>query len=223
MIKRIFLTLLLVNFFLINAQENFQEFKYYDIYEDYVANKSIEPIVNTQVKRITPEYIIVGKKINKETNKKSKNKEGLAWALEYKNDLYFNMIYAQYIYKFDTFTKFDVIGENYMLIILNEKSDSKAIGNPTPYGGSIVGSILNMKPYSSWFDKDGNSYKVLLIDRNNPFRIKSSGLKNVLAYLVTSDKVAELANNNEEVILQLKSKSFKLEDLTNLIDNLNKQ
>ena len=65
MIKRIFLTLLLVNFFLINAQENFQEFKYYDIYEDYVANKSIEPIVNTQVKRITPEYIIVGKKINK--------------------------------------------------------------------------------------------------------------------------------------------------------------
>lgn len=223
MIKRIFLTLFLANFFFINAQENFQEFKYYDIYEDYVANKSIEPIVNTLVKSITPEYILVGKKIDKKTNKKSKNKEDSAWALEYKNDLYFNMIYAQNIYKFDTFTKFDVIGKNYMLIILNEKSDSKAIGNPIPYGGSILGSILNMKPYSSWFDKDGNSYKALLIDRNNPFRIKSSGLKNVLAYLVTSDKVAELASNNEEVILQLKSKSFKLEDLTNLIDNLNKQ
>lgn len=221
MIKRIFLVLLLANFYFINAQENYQEFKYYDIYEDYISNKPIEPIVTTVVKNITPEYIIVGKKINKETNKKSKNKEGLAWALEYKNDLYFNMIYAQYIYKFDTFTKFDIIGKNYMLIILNEKTDSKAIGNPTPYGGSIVGSLLNMKPYSSWLDKNGNPHKALLIDRQNPFRIKSSGLKNVLAYLVTSDKVAEISDNDPDVISKLKNKIFNLEDLINLINALN--
>ncbi len=222
MIKKNFLILLLINFAFINAQENYKEFKYFYIYEDYVSNKPIEPIVNTVVKNITSEYIIVGKKINKENNKKSKNKEGSAWALEYNNDLYFNMIYAQYIYKFDTFTKFDIIGENYMLIILNEKTDNKAIGNPTPYGGSIVGSILNMKTYSSWFDNNGNSYKALLIDKKNPFRIKSSGLKNVLAYLVTSDKIAELTNNNPDVISKLKNKTFKLEDLTNLINDLNK-
>ena len=80
-----------------------------------------------------------------------------------------------------------------------------------------------MKPYSSWFDANGDSHKVLLIDRQNPFRVKSSGLKNVLAYLVTSDKVAEIANNNPDVILKLKNKSFKLEDLANLINDLNKE
>ncbi|MBV2166912.1 MAG: hypothetical protein KUL76_10330 [Kaistella sp.] len=221
--KRILLIFLLVNFFSVKAQENYKDFKYYYIYEDYVSNKPIEPVVNTEVKTLTSEYIIVGKKVDKETNKKSKNKEGSSWALQYNNDLYFNMVYAQYIYKFDTFSKFDIIGKNYMLIVLNEKTDKKAIGNPTPYGGSIVGSVLNMKPYSSWFDANGDSHKVLLIDRQNPFRVKSSGLKNVLAYLVTSDKVAEIANNNPDVILKLKNKSFKLEDLANLINDLNKE
>lgn len=216
------LFLTLISFF-VNAQNNLKEFKYYSIYEDYVANKPIQPPVNTEVKRITPEYIAVGKKFDKETNKKSKNKEGSAWALEYNDKLYFNMIFAQGIYKFDVFSKFDIIGKNYMLIILNEKTDKNAIGTPAPYGGSIVGSVLNMKPYSSWVDSNGEAHQALLIDRQNPFRIKASGLKNVLAYLVTSDKVAQIADNDTEVIAKLKDKSFKLEDLINLINNLNNQ
>ena len=58
--KRILLIFLLVNFFSVKAQENYKDFKYYYIFEDYVSNKPIEPVVNTEVKTLTSEYIIVG-------------------------------------------------------------------------------------------------------------------------------------------------------------------
>ncbi|MBW8522946.1 hypothetical protein K0U91_15665 [Chryseobacterium chendengshani] len=197
-----------------------KEFKYFGIYEDYVANKYIEPFVETEVKELSLGYIVTGKKIDKTTNKKSK-KEKSAWAFEYNKDLYFNMIYAQWIFEWDTFAKIDVIGKNYMLVILDEEKDRKAIGNFNPYGGGVVGVLLNSKPKSSWFNKEGNSFKVLLIDRNKPLRVKASGLENVLAYLVDTNKILELSKNDPSVIEKLKNNSYKLENFIELISKLN--
>lgn len=204
--------ILLASFGNVKSQENYRNFKYYSLYEDYVANKPIEPFVNTIAKKISSEYIIVGKKFDKSTNKRSK-KENLAWAFEYENKLYFNMIYAQYIYSWDTFAKFDIIGDNYMAIILDETKDRKAIGMENRF----------RIPNSSWFDKNGNSFKVLLINRKNPFRVKGSGMENVLAHLIDADKVAEISNYDKEVIYKLTNKELSLEDLINLVNQLNKQ
>ena len=219
--KKILIILLFLTFCSAKSQENFREFKYYDIYEDYVSNKPIEPILNTEIKELNSEYIKIGKKFDKITNKKSKI-ENSAWALEYQNNLYFNMIYASYIYEWDTFAKFDIIGKNYMLVILDEKKERKAIGTNNPYGGSAVGVLLNMKPKSSWLDNKGNTFKILLIDRINPLRIKASGIKNVLAYLVDTKKILELSQNNPETIEKLKNQNYKLEDFVELINILNK-
>ena len=97
--KKILIILLFLTFCSAKSQENFREFKYYDIYEDYVSNKPIEPIVNTEIKELNSEYIKIGKKFDKITNKKSKI-ENSAWALEYQNNLYFNTQFPNHFHQF---------------------------------------------------------------------------------------------------------------------------
>lgn len=135
---------------------------------------------------------------------------------------FLNMYNASYIYQNKTFAKFNIIGKRFMVILLDEKKDSKAIGYNNPYGGGLIGAALNMKPKSSWKDKNGNSFKILFIDKENLIRIKSSGIKNAIAYLLDTKKIIELSNNSEEVIEKLKNNEYFVEDFINFVNDANK-
>ncbi|MDC8026596.1 hypothetical protein NBY09_10550 [Elizabethkingia anophelis] len=105
---------------------------------------------------------------------------------------------------------------------MDENKDRKAIGYNNPYGGGLLGAALNMRPKSSWKDKQGNTFKILYIDIENPARPKGSGQKNAIALLLDTQKVIELNNNSPEIIQKLKNNEYYVEDFLEFVNNANK-
>ncbi|MDE5488640.1 hypothetical protein [Elizabethkingia meningoseptica] len=198
-----------------------KEYIYYNGYDDYLNNNPMQPTVITYVKEFTPNAILIDTFKYKDSDKTAK-KERLSWALKDGNDLYLSMYNASYIYQNKTFAKFNIIGKKYMVILLDEKTDRKAIGHDNPYGGGLLGAALNMKPKSSWKDKHGNTFKILYIDIETPYRSKGSGQKNVIALLLDTQKIIELNENSSEIIQKLKNNEYYVEDFIEFVNNANK-
>lgn len=217
--KKIFLisTLILSNFLF--SQKNVDNFEFYYGYKDYLEDKPIKSNVKAEIKEVSDKIFKAGSFRYKDTDKKAKP-ENFTWAIKYNNDVYFSMWNAAYIYS-DYFVKVDIVGKKYMVIFLNEKTDRKAIGSSNPYGGGIVGAVLNMKPKSNWKDKNGNSYRILLVDFENP-NITRSRPKDNNAYLVDTKKILEITKNDSIVIEKLKEDKYTIEDFAKFINENNK-
>lgn len=215
--KRIFILINIAIFQIVLSQSNYKQYDFFNGYDDYLANNPMRPEIVGNAKEITKQYIQFSDYKFKENDRKAKEAR-LAWALSDGKDLYFNMADASYIYTYNIYAKFNIINDNYMVILLDEKRDRKAIGYNAPYGGGIVGAVLNMKPKSSWKDKDGNSFKILLIEKNKLIRHDGKRSHRVIAYLVDTKKILELTNNNPEIIEKLRKDNYKVEDFLQLIN-----
>lgn len=211
--------LTLINFFLSQTTKNVDDFEFYYGYKDFLEDKPVKSNVKGEITDISPKIFKVGSFRYKETDKKAKP-ENFTWAIKYNNDVYFSMMNAAYIYS-DYFVKTDIVGKKYWVIFLNEKTDRKAIGSNNPYGGGIVGAVLNMKPKSSWKDKDGNSYKILLVDFEKP-NIERTRPKDNNAYLVDTNKILEITKNDQVTIQKLKEDKYTIEDFAEFINANNK-
>ena len=198
------------------SSKNIDDFEFYYGYKDYLEDKPVKSNVKADIKDISPKIFKVGRFKYKETDKNAKQ-ETFTWAIKYQNDYYFNMLNAAYIYS-DYFVKVDITGKRYWVIFLNEKTDKKAIGTNNPYGGGVLGAALNMKPRSHWRNKEGNYFKILLIDFQNPNIVKSRPKDNN-AYLVDTKKILELTNNDETTILKLKEDNYTIEDFAEFINS----
>jgi len=212
----IIVTVSLSVFGLSQSSKNIDDFEFYYGYKDYLEDKPVKSSVKADLKDISPKIFKAGRFKYKETDKNAKQ-ENFTWAIKYQNDFYFNMLYAAYIYS-DYFVKVDITGKKYWVIFLNEKTDKKAIGTGAPYGGGVLGTVLNIKPRSHWKNKEGNYFKILLIDFQNP-NIEKSRPKDNNAYLVDTKKILELTNNDETTILKLKEDNYTIEDFAEFINS----
>ncbi len=211
--------LIFINFFFSQTVIKVDSFEFYYGYKDFLEDKPVKSNVKGEITVISSKIFKVGTFRYKETDKRAKP-ENFTWAIKYNNDIYFSMMNAAYIYS-DYFVKTDIIGKKYWVIFLNEKTDRIAIGSNNPYGGGIVGAVLNMKPKNSWKDKNGNSYKILLIDFENP-NIERSRPKDNNAYLVDKNKIIDLTKNDPITIQKLKDEKYTIEDFVEFIKANNK-
>lgn len=99
------------------------------------------------------------------------NNKGLsAWAIEYKDERYFNLGYSSDLNHWGSYAKFDIVG-TFCVIIIDDDSphilQSKSQGY---YGGGLVGGLASAlvaessKWGKNWKDKEGNKKKLLFID-----------------------------------------------------------
>jgi hypothetical protein len=205
---------------LISAQTE-ENFTYYYSYEDYLSNTPVEQEVITIVKEQTSKYILMNSQTYKNNGERAK-KAIHAWSLKYNDGIYMNMGNAAFISSGKTFAKFDIIGKNFMVILLDEKEDRKAISYNNPYaGGGLIGAALNMKPKSSWKDKNGKTFKILYIDIENLMRGPRGLEKNVIGLLLDTQKILELYNNDEVVIEKLKKDNYLVEDFIEFVNKAN--
>ncbi|MFV8333660.1 hypothetical protein [Flavobacterium sp. GSP14] len=222
----LFFTIFFLN--LGNAQEvitkkvDIKNFEFYETYDDYVINNIMKPAVSAYVHRETSKYFTINKYLFTETDTKAK-KAASAWCFKYENGIYLNMINAAWIGQWDTFVKFDIVGKKYMVILLNEDTDWRAIGHYSKYGGGLTEVLINasIKPKSSWKDKNDNKFKILFVDVENPMRADQIKKNEVFADLLDTKKVLELYNNDEAVVKKLKDNDFKVEDFIEFVTNAN--
>ncbi|MCT3960919.1 hypothetical protein [Elizabethkingia anophelis] len=224
--KKTILLYLLVYFYgVVSAQKNknsFEKIDYYFTYKNYVENKpNIPEEAKIDIVENNSQYINYKSIISISTGEKIK-KYFLIWGIKYNNELYFNMLNAPIeVNARKIFAKFDIVGKRYYVILLDTNKEKKAIGfNSNPYGGGIVGGVLNMKSKSTWKDKGGNSYKILFLDIQNP-TISPSNPDNSLPLVLNTEKVLELYNNDPLIIDKLKKNEYMVEDFINFINNEN--
>jgi hypothetical protein len=216
--KLFFLAILFSQLLSAQTEENFT---YFYSYEDYLSNTPLQPEVITNVNEQTSKYILTDSYKYKDNGEKAKKARN-SWALKYNNDIYMNMINATFIYTWKTFAKFDIIGKKYMVILLDEKEDRKAIGYNNSYGGGgLIGAALNMKSKSSWKDKNGKSFKILFIDVDKPMRGPRGSEKNVSGILLDTQKILELYNNDESIVQKLKKDEYFVEDFIEFVNKAN--
>ncbi|MCJ8153964.1 hypothetical protein MKJ01_09365 [Chryseobacterium sp. SSA4.19] len=122
---------------------------------------------------------------------------------------------AAYIYS-DFYVKADIVSKRYWVIFINEKKDGKIFGSNNPYGGGLVGAALNIRPRSSWKNKNGEKFKILLVDFENP-NVTRSRPKDANAFLVDTKKILEVTNNDPEVIEKLRKENYTIEDFADFI------
>jgi hypothetical protein len=205
---------------LLSAQTE-ETFTYFYSYEDYLSNTIVKPEVITVVKEQTSKYILTDSYKYKDTGERAKEARN-SWALKFNNDVYMNMISASDIYQFKAFAKFDIIGKKYMVILLDEKVDKKAIGYNNPYGGGgLIGAALNMKPKNYWKDKNGKTFRILYIDIENPMRGPRGLEKNVIGICLNTQQILKLYNNDTAIVEKLKKDEYLVEDFIEFVNKGN--
>jgi len=214
--KHLFALLFICTVQVFPAQTNNKEFQFYALYEDYLTGNAMQPGIAGEIKEISDQYIHFSDYRYIDNNKKAKAAAS-AWALSDGKNLYFNMMNAGVIYRNNVFAKFDFINDRYMVVLLDETKESKAIGYNNPYGGGLLGAALNIKPKSTWKDTEGNSYKILLVDKKNPYPLKGNMAHRMIVPIVDTGKILELSNNEPAIMEKLKKNSFLTEDFIELI------
>ncbi|HEY0055757.1 MAG TPA: hypothetical protein VGB63_10405 [Pedobacter sp.] len=123
------------------------------------------------IKDMSPTHLVVEKFIDSLT-RKTIRRSHIAWALEYRGETYFNMMYSYDAPNAQVFAKFDIVGK-YSAIFIN-KDTPNAVKNGRPnygnYGLGLTGALMAQSPTwnKNWKDKDGLQVKILLIDLTKP-------------------------------------------------------
>lgn len=193
---------------------------YYFTYQDYTNNKPEKAIIT--IKEHYPNSFRYDKILSASTNGKIKRGYNI-WGIKYGNELYHNLLLTNYeIAQDHAYGKFKLVGKRINVILLDMIKDKKAIGhNGNPYGGGLVAAALYKPTNSVWVDRNGNKYKVLFYDAQNPF-MSPVDKENVMVRLLTAKDVAALYNNDPMIIDKLKNGEYYVEDFLEFAEKENK-
>lgn len=137
----------------------------YETTEDYINKKPMNVEAGILIATKSHQHVDLKGIFNINTGQKI-NKASSAWAIEYKNDIYFNLGYSNDLNHWETFIKFDIIGKYCISIIDDNSPNILKSTSSSAYGGGLTGVLIaeSNKWGKNWKDKDGNKKKILLIN-----------------------------------------------------------
>jgi hypothetical protein len=195
----------------------------YETTEHFINQSPVAPSVYGELLELKPNFLRVYKFKDAATNKKIKYGQ-LSWALKYKGEDYFNMIYFDETNLTNTYYKMDLVGR-YCVVLIdeNEKIFFTDEGN---YGlglqGVLVSSIENKRRAKyNWKDKSGKKVNILLIDTQNILRQTADRNKGSSAYLMSKSSLYKTLKQLIPDLDSDKLNNFLIEDIIELIKKLN--
>ena len=181
---------------------------------EFIQGKKANVNAVAVVKSLSATHLVVRKFIDSLTRKTIKRSH-LAWALEYKGEKYFNMMYSHDIPNIQVFAKFDIVGKYSAIFITNDTPNAVKNGRPN-YGGGLTGALIAQSATwnKNWKDKDGLPVKILLIDLTQATGLMSYG------DLLTRNQVKKLLGDRE---LDDSIREMPFEEVVKLIEAYNKR
>ncbi|WP_372920406.1 hypothetical protein [Salegentibacter sp.] len=136
----------------------------YETTDDYLNKKPMALDAGVLIKDQSDQHITIKGIFDKKTGEKLK-KAISAWAMEYRDNNYFNLGYSTDINHWNSYAKFDIEGK-YSAIIIDDNSPYILKTTSNTYGGGLAGSLIaeSVKWNKNWKDKDGVKKKILFID-----------------------------------------------------------
>ncbi len=149
---------------------NSKSISVYETTKDFI-NNVMQLNAKIIIKEESKKHIKVSKIFDSKTELKIKNWRSF-WAIEYNNELYFNLLYSKELLRERVFAKLDIKGKLCAVII---DKDSPEILKPSKHSNVHVGArSISIDIYKSkreqplgkhhWKDKNGNSKAILLIE-----------------------------------------------------------
>lgn len=223
--KYLILILSLFIFSLGNAQkiplDDLVPVKLYKTTEDYVNKNPMDINAAVLIKEESRQHIKIKNIYNLNTGKKI-NKILSAWAIEYKEGLYYNLMYSNDVKHFKSFAKFDIEGR-YCAVIVNENSPYILKTNSNFYGGGVVGVLAkeSHKWNKNWVDQYNLKVKILLVDTQDIETGLGVRKKYVLGDYLSRKKLEDILSEMGITLTVEKMKDVKFEKVIEIIERAN--
>ena len=136
----------------------------YETTDDYLNRKPMAVDAGVLIKDQSDQHITIKGIFDRKTGEKI-DKGISAWAMEYKDENYFNLGYSTDVNHWSSYAKFDIEGK-YSAIIIDDDSPYLLKTTSNAYGGGLAGSLIaeSVKWNKNWKDENGNKKRILFID-----------------------------------------------------------
>ena len=186
---------------------------------DLLNSKVTEDNVLAIVNESGENYLAVRKIIDANTLKKSKPAQ-TAWAIEFRGEPYFNMKYMDNFIGTDFFVKFDVIG-HYSLLWLDQEGFS-ALERHRKQEYRTAGGAMLMDDATtwagSWYDQEGNKYKLFFINTKHLSILLPKNVKNAPGYLFNKTILKDILGDKSD---DKRVADYTVEEIRKIIKEFN--
>lgn len=207
----------------LNELHTLEAVKLYETTEQYLKEQPMNVDAGVLLKDQSDQHISIKGIFDKKTGEKI-DRGISAWALEYKDENYFNLGYSTDVNHWNSYAKMDIEGR-YSAIIIDDNSPNilKTTGNT--YGGGLTGGLIaeSLKWNKNWKDKNGNKKKILFIDTRD---ISSKQLnRNASSHgnYLTRKQFQQLIDETGISVPEEKIKDIEFEKVLEIIETANEK
>ncbi|MBV7439826.1 hypothetical protein KRX57_00155 [Weeksellaceae bacterium TAE3-ERU29] len=195
----------------------------YETSTDFINKKPQDAHVGILITEESSQHITIEGIFDLETGQRIVDGNSM-WALNYKNNNYFNLGYSSDLNHWKSYAKFDIEGK-YCAIIIDENSPYVLTTTGSNYGGGLTGLLIaeSQKWGKNWKDKNGVKKKILFIDTEDI----SSGMfdrnRSSLGNYLTRKQFEKLLNKSGITLNDSNIKNVSFERVIEVIKEANKK
>lgn len=197
------------------------EVQYYLSTLDYFKDQPSRTVYG-KIELKKPDYMKLTGFFDKQSYKRIK-KANTAWAVKYKNEVYYNMKYSKHYELTNIYAKHHVQGK-ISALILNDETSKKLTVRKQNHAAWTLGGIaaaLLMDPKTrgiNWTDSDGKEAKIIVVNSERRISKHKNGYYNAIGEL--------LSRNNFNILLgtrydQMEIDKMMLEEAIEVIKKVN--
>lgn len=206
----------------LNELDSLDAVTLYETTSDYLNKQHMQVDAGVLIKEQSKQHITIKGIFDRKTGEKI-DKAISAWALEYRDDNYFNLGYSTDMNHWSSYAKLDIEGK-YSAIIIDDNSPSILKTTSNSYGGGIAGSLIaeSLKWNKNWKDKDGIKKKILFIDTQEISPKKLNRNASSHGDYLTRKQFEKLMEETDTSLSEEKIKDIEFEKVIEIIETANK-
>ncbi|PRX47309.1 hypothetical protein [Salegentibacter salegens] len=206
----------------LNELDTLEPVTLYETTSDYLNKKPMRVDAGILVKDQSTQHITIKGIFNRKTGEKI-DKAISAWAMEYRDNNYFNLGYSTDLNHWNSYVKFDIEGK-YSAVIIDDNSPYVLKTTSNSYGGGIAGSLIaeSLKWNKNWKDKNGDKKKILFIDTQDISPKKLNRNASSHGDYLTRKQFEKLMEETNTSLSEEKIKDIEFEKVIEIIEAANK-
>ncbi len=205
----------------LNELHTLDPVKLYETTGDYLQRKPMNVQAGVLIKDQSNQHVTVKGIYDLRTGEKI-DKGISAWAMEYKDDNYFNLGYSTDLNHWNSYAKLDIEGK-YSAVIIDENSPYVLKSTGNTYGGGLAGVLIaeSLKWNKNWEDRNGVKKKILFIDTRDISPKSQNRNASSHGNYLTRKQFQKLMDEVNMTLTEEKIKEIEFERVIDIIEKAN--
>lgn len=207
----------------LNELHTLEPVKLYETSNDFLNKKPMKNELGVLVKDKGNQHITTKGVFDLTTGVRSK--KGIsAWAIEYNDNLYFNLGYSTDVNHWGSYARFDIEGK-YCAIIIDDNSPYILKSTSQSYGGGLAGVLIaeSLKWGKNWKDENGSKKRLLFIDTEDVQNQMMNRNESAHGNYFTKKQFKKILDETGTVLTNEKIKDIEFDRIIKLINSANEK